>query len=75
MRTADEASLLIPREVTKHLSKSESLRLPPVRDCFHNVGRQAGERQQPADVGVRDTSCSAKSVILTTGLSRHEGAK
>ena len=31
------------------------LRLPPVQDRFHNVGRQAGERQEPADVGVRDT--------------------
>src|ERR687891_2773830 len=29
-------------------------RLAPVEDCLDDVGRQAGERQEPADVGVRD---------------------
>jgi hypothetical protein len=33
---------------------AQPLRLPPVQDRFHNVGRQAGERQKPADVGGGD---------------------
>ena len=28
-------------------------RLPPVEDCFNDVGREAGERKEPADVGDR----------------------
>ena len=38
----------------KHLSQPQPLRLPPIEDGLHNVRRQAGERQEPADVGVRD---------------------
>jgi hypothetical protein len=40
------AALLLARQrsVPQHLSESEPLRLPPVQDSFHNVGRQAGER-------------------------------
>jgi hypothetical protein len=40
--------------VPQHLRQPQPLRLPPVQDRFHNVGRQAGERQEPADIGVRD---------------------
>jgi hypothetical protein len=51
-------SLLLPyeRPVSQHLRKPKSLRLrlPSIEDRFHNVGREACERQQPADVGVRD---------------------
>jgi hypothetical protein len=35
-------------------TQPQPLRLPPVQDRLHDVGRQAGEREEPADVGVRD---------------------
>jgi hypothetical protein len=38
----------------QHFRQPQSLRLPSIEDRFHNVGRQAGERQEPADVGVCD---------------------
>jgi hypothetical protein len=50
------ASLLLPlhRPIPQHLGKPESLRLPSVQDRFHDVRRETGERQKPADIGVRD---------------------
>jgi len=50
-REAPGAALLLPphRLIPQHLSQPEPLRLPPVQDRFHNVGRQTGERQEPAD--------------------------
>jgi hypothetical protein len=49
-------SLLLPcnRPVPRHLSQPQPLRLTAVQDRFHNVRRQAGEREEPTDVGVRD---------------------
>ena len=49
------APLLLPRKrpIPQHLSQPQPLRLPPVQDRLHDVRRQAGERQEPADVGVR----------------------
>ena len=38
----------------QHVSEPQPLRLPAVEDRLDNVWRQAGERQEPADVGVRD---------------------
>jgi hypothetical protein len=43
-----------PAARSQHLSRPSPLGLPPVEDGLHDVGRQAGERQQPADVRVRD---------------------
>ena len=47
------ASLLIPgqRPIPQHLGQPQPLRLPPIKDRPHDVGRKAGERQQPTDVG------------------------
>ena len=42
------------RPIPEHLGQPQPLRLPPVEDRLDNVRRQAGERQEPADVGVRD---------------------
>jgi hypothetical protein len=39
----------------QHLRKPKSLRLASVQDRFHNVGRQAGERQEAAHVGDGDS--------------------
>ena len=49
------ASLLIPgqRPVPQHLGEPEPLRLPSVQDPLHDVGRQASERQEPADIRIR----------------------
>ena len=41
------------RCIPKQLNQPQPLRLAPVQDRFHNVGRQAGERQEPTDVGHR----------------------
>jgi hypothetical protein len=51
------APVLIPiqRPVPKHLSQPQPLRLPPVEDGLDDVRREAGERQESADVGVGDT--------------------
>jgi hypothetical protein len=48
--------LLIPgqRPVPQHLSKPQPLRLTSVEDRLNDVWREAGERQEPADIGVRD---------------------
>jgi hypothetical protein len=50
------AALVIPgqRPVPKHLSKPQPLGLSPVQDRLDDVRRQAREREQPTDVGVRD---------------------
>jgi hypothetical protein len=57
-------SLLIPvqRPLPQHLGEPEPPRLPAVQDRFHDVGRQACEREQPADVGVRDQITRAKII-------------
>jgi hypothetical protein len=49
-------SLFIPiqRPIAQHLSQPESLRLSPIEERLDNVRRQTGQRQKPADVGVRD---------------------
>jgi hypothetical protein len=44
----------IQRPIPQHLRKPEALRLPPIEDLLHDFRREAGERQQPADVGVGD---------------------
>jgi hypothetical protein len=41
------------RPVPQHLGQPQPLRLPPVENRLHDVGRQAGERQERADIGVR----------------------
>jgi hypothetical protein len=43
------------RRIPQQLREPQPLRLPPVQDRFQKVGRQAGERQKPADVGVCET--------------------
>jgi hypothetical protein len=43
------------RPVPQHLRQPAPLRLPAVQNRFHKVGRQASQREEPADVGVRDT--------------------
>jgi hypothetical protein len=50
------ASLPTPveRPIPQHLRQPEPLGLPSVQDPLHNVRRDAGQRQEPADVGVRD---------------------
>ena len=45
--------LLYKRPSPQHLGQPQPLRLPSVKDRFHNVGRQASEREQPADIRVR----------------------
>ena len=45
--------LLYKRPIPQHLGQPQPLRLPSVKDRFHNVGRQASEREQPADIRVR----------------------
>jgi hypothetical protein len=42
------------RSIPEHIGKPQLLRLPSIEDRFHDVRRQAGERQEPADVSVRD---------------------
>jgi hypothetical protein len=42
------------RFIPEHIGKPQPLRLPAVEDRLHDVGRQAGQREQPAHVGVRD---------------------
>jgi hypothetical protein len=48
-------SLLLPahRPISQHLSQPQPFRLPSIEDRFHDVGRQASERHEPADIGVR----------------------
>ena len=55
-RKIPKDSLLLPvqRPIPQHLGQPQPLRLPPIEDRFHDVRRQAGERQEPADIGVRD---------------------
>jgi transposase len=50
------APLLFPaqRPIPQHLGEPEPPCLPAVQDRFHDVGRQACERQEPADIGIRD---------------------
>ena len=40
--------------VPQQLDEPQTLRLPPVEDRLHDVRRQASQRQEPADIGVRD---------------------
>jgi hypothetical protein len=49
-------SLLIPceRSVPQHLGQPQPLRLPSVEYPFDYVRGETGEREQSADVGVRD---------------------
>jgi hypothetical protein len=49
-------SLLTPvqRPVPQHFSEPEPLRLSPTEERLDDVWCEAGERQEPADVGVRD---------------------
>jgi hypothetical protein len=42
------------RSIPEHIGKPQLLRLPSVEDRFDDVQREAGKRQDPADVGVRD---------------------
>ena len=53
---APTCSLLTPiqRSVPQHLGEPEPLRLLPVKDRLDDIRRQACQRQEPADVGVRD---------------------
>jgi hypothetical protein len=53
----------IQRPIAQQLAEPQPLRLPPVQNRLDDVRRQAGERQEPADICVRDASCSARSVI------------
>jgi hypothetical protein len=50
-------SLFLPRHrpVPQHLGQPQPLRLPPVKDRLHDIRRETGEREEPADVGVRDS--------------------
>ena len=50
------------RSVPEHIGQPQALRLPPVQDRFHDVGRQAGEREETADVGVRHALMLRESV-------------
>ena len=49
--------------IPKHLRQPQPLRLPPVEDRLDNAPRKTGQGKEPADVGVCDTYCSARSVI------------
>ena len=51
--------------IHQHLGQLQPLRPPSVQDRLHHVGHEAGEWQEPADIGVSDVtpSCSARSVI------------
>jgi hypothetical protein len=42
------------RPIPQQLRQPQPLRLPPVEDRLDEVGREAGERQQAADVGEGD---------------------
>jgi hypothetical protein len=48
-------SLLLPdqRPVPEHLSQPQPLRLPPVEHYLDDIRREAGHREQTADIGVR----------------------
>ena len=50
------AALLLPceRSVPQHLRQPQPLRLPPIEDRLDDVWCEASERQEPADIGVRD---------------------
>jgi hypothetical protein len=56
-RSAPPCSLFVPpaRVRAKHLRQPQSPPLPAVENRLDNAGRQAGERQQPTDIGGRDT--------------------
>ena len=45
--------MLIPsqRPIPQHLSQPEPLRLPAVENRLDDIRREAGERQEPTDVG------------------------
>jgi hypothetical protein len=40
------------RFIPEHVGKPQHIRLPPVQDRLDDVRREAGERQEPAHVGV-----------------------
>ena len=49
-------ALLLPAErpVPEHLGQPQPLWLPPIEDRLDDIWRQAGEREETADVGVCD---------------------
>src|SRR5919106_1106628 len=53
---AESPPLVLPTtwSIPQQLSQPQPLRLPSVKHRLDEVRRQAGERQEPADVGVRD---------------------
>ena len=61
-RARPKASLLFPGygDTTKERGKLDAFRLPPVEDCLDDVRRETGERQEPADVGVRHALLSGE---------------
>src|SRR5919106_3512279 len=53
---AESPPLVLPTtwSIPQHLSQPQPLRLPSVKHRLDEVRRQAGEREQPAHIGVRD---------------------
>jgi hypothetical protein len=60
--------LFIPAQwpIPQHLCQPEPLRLPPVEDRLHDVRCRACERQDPADIGVRDALCADRIEHMTS---------
>jgi hypothetical protein len=55
LATPQPIPLLLPahRPIPEQLRRPQPLRLPPIEDRLNDVGRQAREREQPADEGDR----------------------